>query len=384
MELNGKFIAIGSGIKGISHMTMESVSWIKEADIVCYCVSDPATIVWIKQNAKSEQDLYSLYADDKKRIDTYHDMVDIMCGYVREGKTVAGVFYGHPGLFCYPTHTAITRLTQEGYRAWMLPGVSAVDCLFADAGFDPAARGIQMLEATDMLLRNRVLLTDSHVVLWQIGCVGDIGFRFKGYDGRNLGSLMDYLYRFYTEDTRVLHYVASTFPVCDAMLNWIRLGDLPDDKPTGISTLYIPPQIVKATDRATGLRLGVLKEVANAVTGETVVSQADAVKPTPEEMSSYVPIPEDNPIADFLNSLALNPTLAEAFRENPWRVLSGAGYLAQRDQGIIASRNSGALRYAMKQPRKVIPFPVAETPGMDLPDDFEVRMSNAARQYLHR
>ena len=384
MDNTGRFIAIGSGIKGISHMTMESVSWIKEADIVCYCVSDPATIVWIKQNAKSEQDLYSLYADDKKRIDTYHDMVNIMCGYVREGKTVAGVFYGHPGLFCYPTHTSINRLTKEGYRAWMLPGVSAVDCLFADAGFDPAARGIQMLEATDMLLRNRTLLTDSHVVLWQIGCVGDIGFRFKGYDRRNIASLMDYLYRFYAAETRVLHYVASTFPVCDPMLNWIALKDLPDDKPTGISTLYIPPQLVKATDRITGLRLGVLKEVTDAGTGEIVVSQADVVKPRPEEMSSYVPIPADNPIADFLNGLALSPVRAEAFRENPWPVLVGAGYLSPRDRGIVASRSSGAIRYAMKQPRNIIPFPVADTLGADLPDDYEARMSAAARRYLRR
>jgi precorrin-2 methylase len=92
----GRFVAIGSGIKGISHLTLESVAWIKEADIVCYCVSDPATVVWLKQNAKAEQDLYSLYGDDKKRIDTYHEMVETMCNHVRQGKTVAGVFYGHP------------------------------------------------------------------------------------------------------------------------------------------------------------------------------------------------------------------------------------------------------------------------------------------------
>ena len=91
MDKAGRFVAIGSGIKGISHLTLESVAWIKEADIVCYCVSDPATVVWLKQNAKAEQDLYSLYGDDKKRIDTYHEMVETMCNHVRQGKTVAGV-----------------------------------------------------------------------------------------------------------------------------------------------------------------------------------------------------------------------------------------------------------------------------------------------------
>jgi len=36
-------------------------------------------------------------------------------------------------------------------------------------------------------------LTDGHVVVWQIGCVGDLGFNFGGYDNRNQGLLVDYL-----------------------------------------------------------------------------------------------------------------------------------------------------------------------------------------------
>jgi len=63
----------------------------------------------------------------------------------------------------------------------MLPGISAEDCLFADLGIDPSFMGCQTVEATDLLLRNRPLITSGHVLIWQVGVVGDPGFNFKGF-----------------------------------------------------------------------------------------------------------------------------------------------------------------------------------------------------------
>ena len=63
----------------------------------------------------------------------------------------------------------------------MLPAISAGDCLFADLGVDPSYPGSQSLEATDLLLRNCTILSDAHVIVLQVGCVGDLGFRRQGY-----------------------------------------------------------------------------------------------------------------------------------------------------------------------------------------------------------
>jgi uncharacterized protein YabN with tetrapyrrole methylase and pyrophosphatase domain len=95
-------------------------------------------------------------------------------------------FYGHPGVFVHSSHAAIKKAREEGYLAGMIPGISAADCLFADIGVDPSTSGCQFLEATDFLLRDRRLDVTGHVVLWQIGCVGDRGFARKGYDARNV------------------------------------------------------------------------------------------------------------------------------------------------------------------------------------------------------
>jgi hypothetical protein len=83
-----------------------------------------------------------------------------------------------------------------GIKAYILPAVSAEDCLFADLGIDPSYPGLQTLEATDMLLRRRMLLTDSHVIIWQVGCVGDVGFRRKEWKvspsfGRGYGKRLE-------------------------------------------------------------------------------------------------------------------------------------------------------------------------------------------------
>ena len=70
----------------------------------------------------------------------YARIVGDILDAVRGGASVCAAFYGHPGIFVTPSHDAVRRARAEGYPARMLPAVSAVDCLFADLGVDPAPR----------------------------------------------------------------------------------------------------------------------------------------------------------------------------------------------------------------------------------------------------
>jgi len=101
---------------------------------------------------------------------------------VRAGLDVVGVFYGHPGVFVSPSHRALAIAKAEGYRARMLPGVSAEDCLYADLCIDPSDPGCVTYEASDFLVRERPVNIHSHLVLFQVGCVGVADFNFKGFD----------------------------------------------------------------------------------------------------------------------------------------------------------------------------------------------------------
>jgi uncharacterized protein YabN with tetrapyrrole methylase and pyrophosphatase domain len=98
--------------------------------------------------------------------------IKVMLKDVRAGHDVLGIFYGHPGVFVSPTHRAIAIAREEGYKARMLPGISAEDCLFADLGIDPAINGCVTHEATELLMRDRALNPSVHNIIWQVGGVG--------------------------------------------------------------------------------------------------------------------------------------------------------------------------------------------------------------------
>lgn len=91
---------------------------------------------------------------------------------VRAGHSVLGIFYGHPGVFVCPSHRAIAIALSEGYKARMLPGISAEDYMFSDIGFDPALPGCTTQEATHLLLHNKKLDPSMHNIIWQVGGVG--------------------------------------------------------------------------------------------------------------------------------------------------------------------------------------------------------------------
>ena len=116
---------------------------------------------------------------------------------VRQGADVCAAFYGHPGVFAFPPHEAIGRARAEGFRARMLPAISAEGCLFADLGVDPATSGCQSFEATDFLVSNRKFDMNSSLILWQIGVIGDSTFQQNGNDVSRLSILSNYLSEFY-------------------------------------------------------------------------------------------------------------------------------------------------------------------------------------------
>ncbi|WP_309231282.1 SAM-dependent methyltransferase [Nocardia sp. SYP-A9097] len=338
----------GSGIKGVAHLTQEAAGWIARADHVVYCVSDAVTDVWIRRHSKSSDDLYRLYGNDKRRAQTYREMANAMVEPVRGGMNVCGVFYGHPGVFANPGHAAIRTLRDEGYPAMMLPGVSALDCLFADLGVDPSRPGCQELEATDMLLRDRPLLVESHVVLWQAGCVGDLGFNFAGFTNKHLGVLAEYLDRFYPPDHQVTHYQASQYPVCAPHIRTFALRELRQEPLTGISTLYFPPIGPRPVNPEMVERLGLAGQLSGTVASVPAATAERPPSPSRKgAIDHYVPTRYPSPLADYLTDLATDPArLAEHMRDP--ESASAQAALSNDERSALLGRIGGSIRRAMK------------------------------------
>lgn len=254
-----KLVVVGTGIRTIGQMTLESIAWIKRADKVLYIVSDPIAEEMIKSlNPEGAMSLYGLYAVNKPRIQTYNEMVETTLNLVREGKLVCMAAYGHPGVFAYPTHESVRRARAEGYKARMLPGISAEDCLFADLNIDPATAGCQSYEATDFLINGRIIDPSSHVILWQIGVLGDTTFKLVSYDIKGMPQLLQKLYNYYNPYHQVYIYEAPIFPGVEPVIRPTPLYNLAQAGASAISTLYIPPATGPRTDQYMAQALGII------------------------------------------------------------------------------------------------------------------------------
>jgi precorrin-6B methylase 1 len=237
---SGSLTVVGSGIKAGLQTTQEAVWCIEKADKVLYLFADAVPASWVKGLNPSAQSLEGFYSPSKDRRQTYADMVEEILSWVRRGRDVCVVFYGHPGVFVAPSHEAIRRAREEGFRAQMLPGVSAEDCAFADLGLDPGAWGCQSFEATNFLLYRRSFDPSTPLILWQVAGVGILHGATQP-SAAGLRVLADSLQEHYGPDHEVILYQASPYPVFDPIVQKFSLRDLPAAELTAMCSLYVPP-----------------------------------------------------------------------------------------------------------------------------------------------
>ena len=241
--MSGSLRIVGTGIRPITQTTPDAVACIKRAHCVFFIAADPLTRFWLEQLNQNVNTLHDLYDVGKDRMQTYHQMADRILESVRNGNDVCVVAYGHPGVFAYPMHEAITRAREEGYDASMLAGVSAEDCLFADLGIDPGRDGCQTFEATDFLIRRRIFDPRSALVLWQIGVIGERSFKHGDgvWNPEALRILVQKLLEHYEPEHPVVIYEAACYDICTPYIGRTSLANLPTARVTPVSTLYVPP-----------------------------------------------------------------------------------------------------------------------------------------------
>jgi len=253
----GSLVVVGTGILLGGHITAEAEAYIRQAEQVYYVVVDEAAAYWLHSLNPSARSLAGHYAEHKRCLDTYGQMVETILAAVRAGAQVCAVFYGHPGVFVLPAHEAIRRARAEGYPAHLCPGISAEDCLFADLGIDPGAHGCQSFEATDFLIRHRRFDPHSHLILWQVGVVGELVKRGRYDVRRGLALLVEALGEHYPATHEVVIYEAARLATRSPDMRRVPLAQLPITPVQPIATLYVPPRAVAPIDPAMLARLGI-------------------------------------------------------------------------------------------------------------------------------
>lgn len=251
--------AVGIGIRSPAQATFEATSRIEHADKVFSLVTDPLAQYWVFSLNRNTESLGVHYAVGKDRHETYREMVERITVAVRGGFRVCAVSYGHPGVAAFPFHEAIRILAAEGFNVEMLPGVSAEDALFADLGVDPTVGGCLSYEATDFLLRKRVMDPACNLVLWQAGLIAERGYKDVAdtWNRDGLRVLAERLLEVYPEDHEAVIYETFLSVACEPAIRRVTLRNLGQAPFSPMATLFVPPLRVAPLDAAMVKRLAI-------------------------------------------------------------------------------------------------------------------------------
>lgn len=254
----GSLACVGIGMMLGSHLGPRAHSYIEQAEVVFTLVSDGIVELWLQGMNHDVRSLQPYYQEGRSRMKTYRQMVEAILAEVRAGKRVCGVFYGHPGVFAWVPHKAIEAARTEGYRAHMEPGISSEDCLYADLGIDPGARGCQHYEASQFMLYRRCIDPSAWLILWQIAVAGDQTLKRYSTGGAHRQVLVDVLARHYPLEHQAVIYRAATMPFQSPRMEHLALGALPLAEIGMADTLAIPPARPLQADHEVRARLAAL------------------------------------------------------------------------------------------------------------------------------
>ncbi|MET9444155.1 SAM-dependent methyltransferase [Streptomyces sp. NPDC006610] len=235
---------VGLGIKGIEHITRETESACRRSQEILAVPTLPAGMTFLRSLCDRVTDLHPVsYKEDENRLNAYDTMSAMVLEAALDHPPVTFATYGHPLVYVYPTRQILDAAPYLGLNVRVLPAVSALDTMIIDLDFDPAIDGLQMYEATDLLVRQRPLQTDVPCMLWQVGAVESVLYSSAPNSPERFFRIKDYLLRFYPPEHEVAAVYSSPHPLFEASVVRFTLGAMEqhhDQLHQGL-TLYIPP-----------------------------------------------------------------------------------------------------------------------------------------------
>jgi Tetrapyrrole (Corrin/Porphyrin) Methylases len=239
----------GLGLQTVTQITREVQDACRGSAEILYVDTGIATRTFLETLCPRVTPLFDeSYARDASRVSAYHHMAARVVEAALDHPPVTFALHGHPLVAALPPFLVLELAAALDLRVTILPGVSALDALLADLRLDPVVHGIQMYEATDVLLRRRPLQSDVPAILWQIGpietCLHSQAVSLPGRFAR----LIAHLRQFYPARHEVVAIHCSPHPIVPATILRFALEDMGGHAAEihGGFTLYVPPAGARA------------------------------------------------------------------------------------------------------------------------------------------
>lgn len=234
---------VGTGIIPGYHLTREAEAALRRSKEILYVDKSFGFEELLQGFCGRLTDLHAAgYREGKNRIDSYRDMSAMVIDAALDHPPVSLALYGHPLVYALPPFIVAAASKLMSLKVKVVAGVSSLDTMFIDLMIDPSMQGLQMYEATDLLLRRRPLQPDVPCLLWQ---VGSLGTRLYS-EGRNrrgrFAPLRDYLLQFYPPDHEMTAVYSASMPLAPASRTSFTLDTI-DDVAESMhqgATVYIP------------------------------------------------------------------------------------------------------------------------------------------------
>lgn len=209
---------VGTGIVGVQHITREVDAVLRRSKEVLYVDNSFGICEYLEQVCLQVTNLHPIaYREGRRRIEAYNIMTAKVIEAALDHSPVTFALYGHPLVFASPPFQVLHIAPLFGLRVKVLPGISAMDTLFVDLGLDPSVQGLQMYEATDLLLRQRPLQPDVPCLIWQIGTVESRLYSESMSKPKRFTQIKNYLLKFYPPNHELVAVYSSTYPLVQSV-----------------------------------------------------------------------------------------------------------------------------------------------------------------------
>jgi uncharacterized protein YabN with tetrapyrrole methylase and pyrophosphatase domain len=235
---------VGTGMVGHRQLTREAKQVLDSAGEVYLLHPLPEFRDFLDNRCESIINLADDYKQGHDRSRSYKTMAKkVINGAVSADQSVVFAVYGHPNVGVAPTELIREMGEDRGLSIKTLPGVSSFDCLYSDLDFDPFARGLQIFEATDILLYNISLDPATPTFVVQIGLTGTGLYEDRDSESDRFIQLKEHLLQFYPPNHAVSLVRTATHPLADSEQKQFHLNNLEmiADHVDNTHTLFIPP-----------------------------------------------------------------------------------------------------------------------------------------------
>ena len=234
---------VGLGVTSVHQLTREAEQAIEASNEVLYLDTGVATRHFLEKNCDRVRSLHeSSYRESDHRLNAYYHMAATVIEAAMDHPPITFAIHGHPLVAVYPSFLVCDMATVLGLTADLSPGISAMDSIVAELRIDPCVEGIQMYEATDLLLRRRPLQPDVPALIWQIGSLESRLHTMRVSRPERFERFVEYLLQYYPAAHPVIAVYAQPHPLMPATTLHFPLHEMPQhaDRIHAGFSLYVP------------------------------------------------------------------------------------------------------------------------------------------------